>query len=40
MTTYYGKDLIRQMNDLRVPPVCLAIWGLGQMGVALKGGGS
>lgn len=40
MTTYYGKDLIRQMNGLGVPPGCLAIWGLGQMGVALKGGDS
>src|SRR5215510_15817868 len=37
MSTYSGKDLIRQMNDLRVPPGCLAIWGMGQMGVALKG---
>jgi L-ascorbate 6-phosphate lactonase len=37
MTTYTGKDLIRQMNDLRVPPGCLAVWGMGQMGVALKG---
>lgn len=37
MATRLGTDLIRQMNDLRVPPGCLAIWGLGQMGVALKG---
>ena len=38
MTTYYGKDLIAQMNDLRVPAGALAMWGLGQMGVALKAG--
>lgn len=37
MATCYGPDLIRQMNALKVPPGCLAIWGLGQMGVALKG---
>ncbi|HVO44060.1 MAG TPA: MBL fold metallo-hydrolase, partial [Aggregatilineales bacterium] len=37
MATYYGTDLIRQMNELRVPPGCLALWGMGQMGVALKG---
>ncbi len=37
MATYSGKELIRQMNELRVPPGCLAIWGMGQMGVALKG---
>jgi L-ascorbate metabolism protein UlaG (beta-lactamase superfamily) len=37
MATYAGKDLIQQMNTLRVPPGCLAMWGLGQMGVALKG---
>src|ERR1043165_7542025 len=37
MATYTGKDLIRQMNDLRVPAGCLAVWGMGQMGVALKG---
>jgi L-ascorbate metabolism protein UlaG (beta-lactamase superfamily) len=37
MATYFGKDLIRQMNEVRVPPGCLAIWGMGQMGVALKG---
>jgi L-ascorbate metabolism protein UlaG (beta-lactamase superfamily) len=37
MTTYFGKDLIQQMNHLHIPPGCLAIWGMGQMGVALKG---
>ena len=37
MATYFGKDLIQQMNDLHVPSGCLAIWGMGQMGVALKG---
>ncbi len=37
MATYTGTDLIRQMNTLAIPPGCLAIWGLGQMGVALKG---
>ncbi len=37
MATYFGADLIQQMNALRVPPGCLAIWGMGQMGVALKG---
>lgn len=39
MTTYFGKDLIAQMNSLRVPPGALALWGLGQMGVAVKGSG-
>jgi L-ascorbate 6-phosphate lactonase len=37
MSTYYGTKLIKQINDLVVAPGCLAIWGLGQMGVALKG---
>ena len=37
MATYRGKDLIQQMNAVVVSPGCLAIWGLGQMGVALKG---
>ena len=37
MTTYQGKDLIRQMDKLQVPPGCLAVWGMGQMGIALKG---
>ena len=40
MTTYQGKDLIRQMNNLQVPSGCLAIWGMGQMGLALKGSDS
>lgn len=39
MATYTGPQLIAQMNALAVPRGCLAIWGLGQMGVALKGGG-
>lgn len=37
MATYFNQDLIQQMNKLHVPPGCLAIWGMGQMGVALKG---
>ncbi len=37
MTIHTNSDLIRQMNALHVPPGCLAIWGMGQMGVALKG---
>lgn len=39
MATRYGKDLIAQMDALRVPPGALAIWALGQMGFALKGSG-
>ena len=31
-------NLIDQMNSLQVQPGCLAIWGLGQMGFAVKGG--
>ncbi len=38
MATYFGKALIAQMNALRVPTGALAMWGLGQMGVALKAG--
>lgn len=34
---YTGTDLIQQMNTLALQPGALAIWGLGQMGVALKG---
>lgn len=34
-----GAELIAQMDGLAVPEGCLAIWGLGQMGVALKGSG-
>ena len=37
MATRYGKELIKQINHLVVGHGCLAIWGLGQMGVALKG---
>lgn len=37
MATYFNQDLIQQMNKLHVPPGCLAIWGMGQMGIALKG---
>lgn len=40
MTTHFGKDLIAQMDALVVPKGCLAIWGLGQMGFALKGSGA
>jgi L-ascorbate 6-phosphate lactonase len=36
MATYRNQTLIKQMNNLHVDPGCLAIWGLGQMGVALK----
>lgn len=39
MARHSGVGLIEQMNKLRVPPGCLAIWGLGQMGLALKGAG-
>ncbi|MDR3575776.1 MAG: MBL fold metallo-hydrolase [Anaerolineaceae bacterium] len=38
MTLANGVELIQQMNAMAVPPDCLAIWGLGQMGVAVKGG--
>jgi L-ascorbate 6-phosphate lactonase len=38
MATYSGDALVDQINRLVVPPGSLAIWGLGQMGVALKGG--
>lgn len=33
-----GSALIAQMDRLEILPGSLAIWGLGQMGVALKGG--
>jgi L-ascorbate metabolism protein UlaG (beta-lactamase superfamily) len=39
MSTRFGTDLIEQMNTLSVPLNALAIWGMGQMGVALKGSG-
>jgi len=32
-----GKDLITQMQNITILPNSLAIWGLGQMGVAIKG---
>jgi L-ascorbate 6-phosphate lactonase len=37
MAIYQGKYLIDQMNHLTVQPNCLAVWGMGQMGVAVKG---
>lgn len=37
MAIYQGKNLIDQMNRVTVQPNCLAIWGLGQMGLAVKG---
>jgi L-ascorbate metabolism protein UlaG (beta-lactamase superfamily) len=37
MANRTGKDLIKQMDTWAVAPGCLAIWWLGQMGVALKG---
>ena len=39
MATQFGTDLIKQMNTLSVPPNALALWGMGQMGIALKGSG-
>ncbi len=36
MAIYQGKNLIDQMNHLTVQPNCLAVWGLGQMGLAVK----
>jgi L-ascorbate 6-phosphate lactonase len=33
----FGKDLIQQMNTVQILPNSLAIWGMGQMGVAIKG---
>ena len=38
MAHMMGEQFIQQMNDVVVQPGCLAIWGLGQMGVAIKGG--
>ncbi len=32
-----GKDLLNQMQNTPVLPNSLAIWGLGQMGIAIKG---
>ncbi|MCX6015553.1 MAG: MBL fold metallo-hydrolase [Chloroflexales bacterium] len=37
MPTRYGRELIAQMNDFFVPAGAVALWGLGQMGVAVKG---
>ncbi|MCE1253698.1 MAG: MBL fold metallo-hydrolase [Anaerolineae bacterium] len=37
MATRSGTNLIKQISNLKVAPGCLAIWGLGQMGVVLKG---
>jgi L-ascorbate 6-phosphate lactonase len=37
MAIRYGKELIDQIDQLSILPNSLAIWGLGQMGVALKG---
>lgn len=34
-----GAELIAQMDGLAVPAGCLAVWSLGQMGVAIKGDG-
>jgi L-ascorbate 6-phosphate lactonase len=36
MASYLGKNLIHQMDTLTVQPNCMAIWGLGQMGLAVK----
>jgi len=36
MASYLGKNLIHQMDTLTVQPNCLAMWGLGQMGLAMK----
>jgi L-ascorbate metabolism protein UlaG (beta-lactamase superfamily) len=32
-----GKDLIAQMKNITILPDSLAFWGLGQMGIAIKG---
>jgi L-ascorbate 6-phosphate lactonase len=37
MTIHTGARLIEEMNSLKVEPGGLALWWLGQMGVALKG---
>jgi L-ascorbate metabolism protein UlaG (beta-lactamase superfamily) len=39
MAARTGEALIAQMDELTVPTGELAIWGLGQMGFALKGAG-
>jgi len=37
MAEYRGCELVRQMDSLGILPGSLAVWGLGQMGVAIKG---
>ncbi|NMB87000.1 MAG: MBL fold metallo-hydrolase [Chloroflexi bacterium] len=37
MTQKSGQEILQQMDSLHVAPGCLAVWGLGQMGVALQG---
>jgi L-ascorbate metabolism protein UlaG (beta-lactamase superfamily) len=39
MALYRGRDLIAQMDRLDVPHGALAVWSLGQMGLAIKGAG-
>ena len=39
MSKHFDLDLIRQMNSLAVGAGSLAVWGLGQMGVAIKTAG-
>lgn len=39
MSKHFNLDLIRQMNSLAVGAGSLAVWGLGQMGVAIKTAG-
>lgn len=39
MAVRSGRELIAQMDALVVPPGALALWGLGQMGLAVKGAG-
>ena len=36
MAIYSSTALVDQMNRISVQPACLAIWGLGQMGIAIK----
>jgi L-ascorbate 6-phosphate lactonase len=36
MTTLSHQNLLKQMHSVEVPSGCLAIWGLGQMGLAIK----
>ena len=37
MSAHQGLDLIKQIDSVVVSPDCLAVWGLGQMGLVLKG---